>query len=225
MITAFQPANPLQTKLQNMLADPHYSLLVVTGPAGTGKTLLSLNEGLKALKDKKKDRVLFTRPIVTVNTEQLGFLPGDINDKMNPWIQTLYDSLTTLEVKKTELDKYVNDGKLVTIPLGFMRGRTFTNSFVLADEMQNTTPEQMKMLLTRIGKNSKLVVIGDTEQSDIRGLNGLKDLKKKLSNYQPHETHKIGIGTVEFENTHIQRHHLLPFILSMYESRNIQEIQ
>lgn len=152
----------------NLLESPKPSIVIVTGPSGTGKTMQACKIGQKQLYNGYYDRIILTRPAVTSGNESHGYLPGDINEKMDPWIKPSLDYLGPFQ-KKIE-----------TCPFSFMRGRTFDKSWIVADEMQNSTKEQMLMLLTRIGFGSKLVIIGDPEQSDIGGYSGLDDLLNRL---------------------------------------------
>lgn len=151
-----------------LLESPKPSIVIVTGPSGTGKTMQACKVGQKQLYNGLYDRIILTRPAVTSGNESHGYLPGDINEKMDPWIKPSLDYLGPFQ-KKIE-----------TCPFSFMRGRTFDKSWIVADEMQNSTKEQMLMLLTRIGFGSKLVIIGDPEQSDIEGYSGLDDLLNRL---------------------------------------------
>ena len=137
-------------------------ILIATGPAGSGKTMLACQEAVRRLSTREFSKIIFTRPIVAAD-EDLGYLPGDVYEKMEPWSRPMME--------------YCQMNPRISVePLGFMRGRTFHDTFIIADEMQNSTPNQMKMLLTRIGNNSKMVVVGDTEQSDLGETNGLADI-------------------------------------------------
>jgi phosphate starvation-inducible PhoH-like protein len=150
-------------------------LLVVEGPAGCGKTMIAClaAKELWTSNDNKLERLILTRPLVTVNNESIGYLPGTIDEKMQPWVETFSSYLDDTKLKSNSL----------FVPLGFIRGATWDNSLVIADEMQNSTKQQMLTLLTRIGYNTKLVVIGDCTQSDLStSSNGLLDLKEKLAN-------------------------------------------
>jgi phosphate starvation-inducible PhoH-like protein len=153
-----------------LLESPKPSVVIVTGPSGTGKTMQACKVGQKQLYNGFYDRIILTRPAVTSGNESHGYLPGDIGEKMDPWIKPSLDYLGPFQ-KKIE-----------TCPFAFMRGRTFDKSWIVADEMQNSTKEQMLMLLTRIGFGSKLVIIGDPEQSDVTGdgYSGLDDLLNRL---------------------------------------------
>jgi phosphate starvation-inducible PhoH-like protein len=153
-----------------LLESPKPSIVIVTGPSGTGKTMQACKVGQKQMYNGMYDRLVLTRPAVTTSNESIGYIPGDIDEKMNPWLKPALDYLGP------------HQKKLEVCPLAFMRGRTFDKSWIVADEMQNSTKEQMLMLLTRIGLGSKLVVIGDTQQSDLvsTAYTGLDDLLNRL---------------------------------------------
>ena len=153
-----------------LLESPKPSILIVTGPSGTGKTMQASKVGQKALYNGSYDKIVLTRPAVTSGGESHGYLPGTLDEKMDPWIRPSLEYLGP------------HQKRLEVCPLSFMRGRTFDKSWIIADEMQNSTKEQMMMLLTRIGLGSKLVVIGDTEQSDLESgvYSGLDDLLNRL---------------------------------------------
>jgi phosphate starvation-inducible PhoH-like protein len=157
-------------------------LLLVTGPAGTGKTMFACLKAVELLKMGEINKVVVTRPIVTAD-EEFGFLPGNIAKKMDPWTRPLFD-LFLEHYTKSELENLINTNVIEISPLAFMRGRTFKHSFIIADEMQNSSPNQMKMLTTRIGLNSRLVITGDLDQSDRTSDNGLKDILTKINNYK-----------------------------------------
>ena len=161
------------------LLTSHVPVVVGTGPAGTGKTLLACHAASRALVSKQVDRLILTRPAVSVD-EQHGHLPGSLEQKMAPWTRPMFDALHRWYPPKKVRDM-MYDQKIEICPLAYMRGRTFDNAWIIGDEMQNSTPSQMKMLLTRIGEGSKMVVIGDPNQHD-RGFehNGLIDLLERL---------------------------------------------
>jgi len=149
-------------------------IIIATGPAGTGKTMMACQIALEHISKSARGKTILTRPIVAAD-EDMGYLPGDIDKKMEPWTKPAFDIF----------EKYLSHSQIdrcVTIePLGYMRGRTFDNTIIIADEMQNSTPNQMKMLLTRLGENTKLIVTGDLEQSDLGEHNGLAELIYKLN--------------------------------------------
>ena len=172
------PRNLKQEEYLELLNDASKLIVFSTGPAGTGKTLFAMLAGIRALREKKISKLILTRPAVGVEGESHGFLPGDLNAKMEPWTRPLFDVIMEYFDTRT-IAKMLEDRTIEISPLAFMRGRTFKNAWIIADEMQNATPGQMKMLLTRIGDGSKIVVTGDIAQTDTReGENGLLDFKR-----------------------------------------------
>ena len=162
--TMTKPKSVAQEQYLQGLKNPEKRIVIATGPAGTGKTVFGCEYGIHQLLKGVYERMIFTRPLVSVD-EEFGFLPGTMEEKMAPWIRPIYDVLSQyISIKEIQM---LMDEKIIEIvPLGFMRGRTFKNALILADEMQNSTPSQMKMLLTRIGTGSKMVLTGDLEQCD-----------------------------------------------------------
>jgi len=185
-------------------------VVVGTGPAGTGKTLLACHMGSKALITGKVERLIMTRPAVSVD-EQHGFLPGNLNKKMEPWTRPMFDALRRYLPQK-KIDEYLYDQRIEVAPLAYMRGRTFDRAWIIGDEMQNTTPSQMKMLLTRIGEGSKMVLAGDMDQHD-RGFeeNGLWDLVSRIC------PESMNISHVEFSEDDVVRAEVIKEILRMYQ--------
>lgn len=155
-------------------------ITIVAGPPGTGKTHIPVVYGLQQLLRGNYERMIFTRPCVEAYGENLGFLPGDFNDKISPYMMPIFDILCRVMDKK-EIGALVEAGSIQTIPLAYQRGITFQNAFVVGDEFQNTIPEQVRMFLTRMGDNCKIVIAGDPSQNDIRGKNGLVDVMEKFS--------------------------------------------
>lgn len=207
-----RPKSINQEKLILSLLDPHTSITVATGPAGTGKTYLAMLAAIKAFRNGACERIVLTRPAVGVDDEKHGFLPGDLNSKMEPWTRPLFDVLREYYSAK-EVTAMLENQTIEISPLAFMRGRTFKNAWIIADEMQNATPSQMKMLMTRIGENSKIVITGDVEQTD-RTVhnNGLIDLCKRL------ETKREGLAVCYMTNKDIQRHPIIDTVLEIYAS-------
>lgn len=180
------------------------------GPAGTGKTYLAVALAVAALKKKEVERIILTRPAVEAG-EKLGFLPGDMQDKVDPYLRPLYDGLYDMLGAET-FQKYVTKGTIEVAPLAYMRGRTLNDAFIILDEAQNTTPEQMKMFLTRFGFGSKMVITGDITQIDLPGCktSGLKDAAQILSNVP-------GIGIIKFSKQDVVRHEIVGSIIKAYE--------
>lgn len=193
------------------LTNEETDIVVVTGPAGTGKTYLAMLAAIRALRNREVERIVLSRPAVGVDDEKHGFLPGDLNQKMEPWTRPLLDVLR--EYYSVAEIKYMIDEQIVEIaPLAFMRGRTFRNSWIIVDEAQNTTPNQLKMVMTRIGDGSKIVITGDTDQTDRKTAdNGLLDLQNRLSK-QPTN----GIECCWFTNKDVQRHPIIESVLKLY---------
>jgi len=196
----------------NLLTDPSKLIVFATGPAGTGKTMLAMMAGILALKNGEVTKLVLTRPAVGVDDEQHGFLPGTLNQKMEPWTRPLFDVLSEYYDKYT-ITKMVDENIIEISPLAYMRGRTFKNAWIIADEMQNATPNQMKMLLTRIGEGSKMIITGDTRQADRKDPdNGLLDFKQLVEQFST----TLYIGGVNFEGKDIQRHPAVAEILKIY---------
>ena len=187
-------------------------LCFATGAAGSGKTFIAICLAVKALKAKQVRRIILSRPAVEAG-EKLGFLPGEMKDKLDPYLQPLYDALDEL-IPAPKLKDLMDTGVIQIAPLAFMRGRTLSDAVVILDEAQNTTPQQMKMFLTRLGMNSKMVITGDFTQVDLpRGVpSGLRDALDKLEGIR-------GIGFVHFGKQDIVRHPLVSAIVERYDER------
>ncbi len=188
-------------------------ITISTGPAGTGKTFLAVAVALTMLLDKKIERIILSRPAVEAG-ERLGFLPGDMKDKVDPYLRPLYDSLYDL-LDFEKIQKRIEIGDIEIAPLAFMRGRTLKNSFAILDEAQNATDTQIKMFLTRIGDNSKIVINGDPSQIDLpnKSLSGLNRSKKLLG-------HLNEISVVDFDHSDVVRHPLVSKIVKAYLDKN-----
>lgn len=196
----------------DLLTDQAKHIVFATGPAGTGKTMLAMLSAIKAFKEGTVNKIILTRPAVGVDDEKHGFLPGDINAKMEPWTRPLFDVINEYYRPK-EVARMLEDQVIEISPLAYMRGRTFKDSWIVADEMQNATPGQIKMLLTRLGEGSKIVVTGDTRQADRSDSdNGLLDFKGLVERYQQSKY----VAGVEFEARDIARHPAVREILDIY---------
>ena len=178
------------------------------GPAGTGKTYLAMAMAVSALSEKRVNRIVLTRPVVEAG-ENLGFLPGSLTEKIDPYIRPLYDALFEL-MDGARAQRAIDDGTIEIAPLAFMRGRTLKDAFIVLDEAQNTTPQQMKMFLTRLGLGSKMVITGDITQTDLpKGISGLKTVRQVLGELED-------IAFCEFKRTDVVRHSLVAKIVSAY---------
>jgi phosphate starvation-inducible PhoH-like protein len=206
------PRTRNQEALVLALQDPDAHIVVTTGPAGTGKTYLAMQAAVKALKEGACDRIVMTRPAVGVEDERHGFLPGNLVAKMEPWTRPLLDVMREY-YRPQDIAAMIEDQIVEIAPLAFMRGRSMKNSWIIADEMQNATPAQAKMLMTRIGQGSKIVITGDIEQADRRkGDNGLLDFVTRL------QKGKVdGIVHCEFTTRDIQRHPIISKVLKLYD--------
>ena len=181
-------------------------ITIATGPAGSGKTILACQEASIHLARRRYDRIICTRPVVAAD-EDLGYLPGDMGSKMEPW------AIPMLEFIEKYLTHNQVQSRVHIEPLGFMRGRTFDNTFVIADEMQNSTPNQMKMLLTRLGENSKMVVLGDLQQSDLQSRNGLEDIIDRIDCVEMDH-----VEYVDMSEDDVLRHPAVSEILTVYRN-------
>lgn len=176
------PKTPSQVLYKNALENRNISLLFVNGPAGSGKTHMACDVAIDMLNKGNVDKIIVTRPTIPVDNEEIGFLPGTIQRKMAPWLIPVNDVFLNYYTQK-EVDRMIVDKIIDFGPIAHMRGRTFTNAYIIADEMQNSTPLQMKMLLTRIGEGSKMIITGDLMQSDLKSeTNGLADF---IDRYKP----------------------------------------
>jgi phosphate starvation-inducible PhoH-like protein len=198
------------------LDDPSVSLLLGVGPAGTGKTLFACSAAVQEMKRGSIQKIILTRPVIPVEEEELGFLPGNLIHKMNPWTRPMFDVLNEF-YNQRDIDIMLQSGAIEISPLAYMRGRTFKRSFVIADEMQNSSPGQMIMLTTRLGEGSKMVITGDLKQSDRTVDNGLADFIKKLNKYSGERS---SIKMVEMGVQDIERSPLVSKILDIYDDNH-----
>jgi len=194
----------------SLLKDPAQSLVVCTGPAGTGKTAFACRTALEQLKEKQVNHIVITKPLVSVEGESVGFLPGNIRSKMSPWIESYLDIFKDYYTM-SQLEDLMKKEVIKLAPLAYCRGNTYTDSFVICDEAQNTTPRQLKMLLTRMGERSKMVLIGDMEQQDNHGLSGLLDFTERLGDIEHPE-----ISYVKLTEEDVCRSSLVKYILKLY---------
>lgn len=207
------PKTLKQEEYIDLLINPKKSIVFATGPAGTGKTMLAVMAAIKAYKEGKINKIIITRPAVGVEEEEHGFLPGDLNTKMEPWTRPIFDVIGEYYTTR-EIARMLDEKHLEISPLAFMRGRTFKNAWIIADEMQNATLNQMKMLLTRLGDRSKMVVTGDLNQMDRKfnnNENGLRDFIERLE-----AANLSSISVVNFGRRDVQRNPVVAEVLKLY---------
>ena len=206
--------NDIQAKTE---AQYHYqtaidqnTVTMAIGPAGTGKTFVSVAKACEYLESKKVDRIILTRPLEDSESNRFGALPGELDQKFDPYIAPMRILLDQF-LGKSKVEAYLRTGKIVAMPLAFIRGHTLDNCFVICSEMQNSTPTTMKLILTRIGKYTKLVIDGDVKQKDIKGFSGLEDAVRRLNGVK-------GVSTIEFTKDDIVRSDIVRYILDRYET-------
>lgn len=203
------PRNKNQEKYVMEILHENKDIVLGIGPAGTGKTMLAVQCAVKKFKEGEVDKIIVTRPAVSVD-EDLGALPGTLEQKMAPWTRPVFDVLREY-FHAVEIEKMIEEGVIEISPLAYMRGRTFKNAFIVADEMQNATPNQMKMLLTRLGEGSQMVVTGDLNQADRLKDNGLIDFVNHLKNSSVSR-----ISPVFFVKGDVERHEAVKEVLEVY---------
>ena len=209
------PKNIKQQEYVGLMKNPNKKIVIATGPAGTGKTLFATQYGIYHFMTGQYEKLVFTRPSISVD-EDLGYLPGTLEEKMAPWVRPIYDILYAFWTPK-EVQTYIEEKVFEIAPLGYMRGRTFKNTWIIADEMQNSTISQMKMLMTRLGTNSKIVITGDLEQFDKPNeLNGLEDFLMKFRGKR-----SDSISSFEFDRTDIQREEVVKEVLDIYSMNDM----
>lgn len=204
------PKNLSQENYLLKLNDPQKMIVFAIGPAGTGKTMLAVQWAINQFNEGEISKIVITRPAVSVD-EQHGFLPGDLNQKMEPWTKPIMDVFSE-NYSSREIETMVREGVIEISPLAYMRGRTFKNSIIIADEMQNATPNQMKMLLTRLGQGSQMVVTGDLQQADRPSNNGLLEFLGLYNNFEQHRY----VDICHFTTGDIERHDAVKEILAIY---------
>jgi len=208
----YLPKNENQKKYVDFLNDYKRNIILGVGPAGTGKTLFACSHAITELKAGNIDKIVLTRPVVPVE-EDIGYLPGNLVSKMDPWTRPIMDIFQEY-YSKMELDSMVKSNIIEISPLAYMRGRTFKRCIIIADEMQNCSPNQMFMIATRIGERSKMIITGDLNQSDRGKENGLYDFLSKIKNS---ERILENIALVEFENGDIERSEIVRTIMELYK--------
>jgi phosphate starvation-inducible PhoH-like protein len=211
-----------QENYMKALKNTNVSIVCCVGPAGTGKTLFACTSAVEQYMKGKIQKIILTRPMIAVEDEDLGFLPGNIAHKMFPWTRPMFDVFSELLSKK-HVDSMVQQGVIEISPLAYMRGLTFKNTFVIADEMQNCSPNQMLMLTTRMGEESKLVITGDLHQSDLDRVagsrNGLDDFIKKYEDYsKANPDEKRNIQVIRLDDVDIKRSEVVKTIMRIYNS-------
>jgi len=199
-----------QTQAEYIEALAKNDMVFALGPAGTGKTYIAVAQAVALFLAQKVDRIILSRPAVEAG-EKLGFLPGDLKEKIDPYLRPLYDALHDM-MPAERVAKHIENGEIEVAPLAFMRGRTLSNAYIILDEAQNTTPTQMKMFLTRLGENSRMVITGDLSQTDLPKdiKSGLQDAIKKVEDIE-------GIACVRFSDVDVVRHTLAAKIVQAYE--------
>lgn len=207
-----KPRNPKQKEY--IRAIQSHDITFGMGSAGTGKTFLAALVAMKYLTDGIMDKIVICRPAVTAGGEDLGFLPGGIKDKMDPFIQPIFDAFKTYW-SPTTINQHLTNGVIEIVPLAYMRGRSFTRAFVIADELQNATPENLLMLLTRLGEGSKMVITGDPIQSDINGHSCFRMADKTLRVLDD-------VAFVYFNNSDVVRHPTVEKILNIWPNNGIK---
>ena len=220
----YSPKNENQRIYLKHLNNVDAPIVVSIGPAGTGKTMFACIKAIEDYKNGNVNKIVITRPLVTVE-EELGFLPGDILKKMDPWTRPIFDIFLE-HISKTELNNLLFNNVIEISPLAFMRGRTFKNAFIIADEMQNSSPNQMKMLTSRIGENSKMVITGDLKQTDRQiDKNGLYDFIMRYKSYAKMYNDE-SIQIVEFKTTDIERSAIVQKVINIYnfDNKNIKNL-
>ena len=220
-IKSFQPKTENQRAFVDLMRDDSVDILIATGPAGTGKTMLACYAAVEALRLKKINKIVVTRPVVSVD-EEIGYLPGGLESKMDPWTRPIFDTLRE-NFSAKEIERMTDEGIIEIVPLGFMRGRTFKNAWIIADEMQNSSPTQMFMLATRIGEGSKMIITGDLNQSDLNPKsNGLLEIYHKIRNAERTKALSC-VRYVELEKEDVQRSKAAKTILDIYEPVSVPE--
>ena len=213
----YKPKSENQKQYVDYLTDATVPIVLGIGPAGCGKTLFACTTAIHELRSGNIKKIVLTRPIVPVEEEELGFLPGSLVNKMDPWTRPIFDIFLEFYQQK-DMEAMIHSGVIEISPLAYMRGRTFKSAYIIADEMQNSTPNQMLMLTTRIGAGSKMVITGDLKQSDRSASNGLLDIMTKIRE-QTQVDSNFPIKMVEMNYSDIERSPIVSTILAMYQKK------
>tara|TARA_B100001093_G_scaffold136049_3_gene128585 strand:+ start:846 stop:1835 length:990 start_codon:yes stop_codon:yes gene_type:complete len=222
---SYKPKSHNQKIYVEHLQNKQIPVVLGVGPAGSGKTMFACLQAIQDLNAGKIHKIILTRPVVPVEEEELGFLPGNLVKKMDPWTRPIFDIFSEF-YQQRDIENMIHCGVLEISPLAYMRGRTFKNSFIIADEMQNSTPNQMLMLTTRIGQDSKMVITGDLKQSDRSINNGLLDFMDKITDYNKKFPNlENNIKTVLLNTHDVQRSEIVRQILNIYGSSNLHDVQ
>jgi len=216
----YKPKTVNQELYFKYLNNLQYPIVLGIGPAGCGKTLFACVTAIQELRRGSIQKIVLTRPTVAVEEEELGFLPGNLRHKMDPWTRPIFDVFLE-HYQQKDIDAMLYSGIIEICPLAYMRGRTFKRTFIIADEMQNSTPNQMLMLTTRIGEHSKMVITGDLNQSDRSMDNGLLDLMRKLVGHRSVDEKPLGIQMVEMDKSDILRSPIVSQILDLYGKKDV----
>lgn len=213
---SFSPRNLTQARLLKAIQNEKNHIIFALGPAGSGKSYLVAKHAIQSLMEGKVDKIVITRPTVA-NGENIGYLPGNLEEKMEPWVLPIYDVFMEHQgITKNEIRNLTAKGTIEIAPFSFMRGRSLKNSIIIADEMQNATIDQMKMLLTRIGEGSKILITGDLEQTDLDRKRIESGLQHFLKAFNLYENDKEGIEVINFSKNEIVRHPIISKILDIY---------
>jgi len=219
-IPSYKPKTDNQKTYVDYLQNKLFPIVLGVGPAGSGKTMFACLQAIQELNTGKINKIVLTRPVVPVEEEELGFLPGNLVKKMDPWTRPIFDIFTEF-YQQRDIENMIHCGVLEISPLAYMRGRTFKNSFIIADEMQNSTPNQMLMLTTRIGDNSKMVITRDLKQSDRSINNGLLDFMDKITEYNKRfPSVQNNVKLVLLDTHDVQRSEIVTQIIDIYNTHN-----
>lgn len=217
------PKTPNQILYSKALADKNNHLIVVNGPAGSGKTHFVCDSAIANLIIGTIDKIIVTRPTISVDNEELGYLPGTVNRKMNPWMKPIFDVFLNYYSQR-DLERMIMDDVIEVVPIAHMRGRTFKRSYIIADEMQNSSPIQMKMLLTRIGEGSKMVITGDLSQTDLKQkTNGFFEFMDKYHAYARYKS-ADQLAMVELTQDDVFRSEIVKTVLNIYDFNEEEQV-